>query len=135
MKRTALTLLAVMLAAYAYSFGMPAIYDAPDWGYSAYMIGVNALACRMIVKHPAARWQSIIGYSMLVQIGVDGGNVAAQLYYGTSDAFLVYWLTTILAFAQLAMIGGWLLDGRFAGLGGYSEADSTLAPARRRGVA
>jgi hypothetical protein len=136
MRRTVLTLFAVMLTAYAYSFGVPkAIQEAHAWGYSLFMIGVNAIACLAIVRHPATKWQSVIGWSLILQIGTDAGNVAAQLYYGASDVVYVYWATTGLAYAQLFLVGGWLLDELLARHSGYGADHPLPDPARRSGMA
>lgn len=130
MRRTVLTLFAVMIAAYAYSFALGGGLD-----YSVYMIGVNALACWAIVRHPAARWQSAIGWSLLLQIGLDGGSVASELYFGSSDMWLVYISTVLLAFGQLLMVGGWYLDELAARHLGNSDGHSAASTSRHRGVA
>lgn len=107
MLRTALTLLADMLAAYAYSFTL-----GGGWDYSLYMIGVNAIAAVIVLRHWAGKWQTAIGVCFIFQIGTDTGRVASEFYFGMSDDFVVYWMTTALAFVQLVFLGGWYASER-----------------------
>lgn len=129
MRRTALILLADMIAGYAYSFTL-----GGGWDYSLYMIMVNALACILITWNPAGRWQALIGWSFILQIGTDTGRVASDFYFGTSDMYFVYWWTTLLAYLQLLLLAGWMIDER----GGYLSRfvhHLSADEARRSGVA
>lgn len=107
MRRTVWTLFAVMIAGYAYHF---IFGDA--WDYSAFMIGVNAIACRIITKEPAGQWQGLVGWSLIIQMGLDTGRVGRELSSGASDMTFLYWGTTWLAFAQLLVVIGWGLHDR-----------------------
>lgn len=107
MRRTALILFADMAFGYLYSF-----LFGGGWDYSLYMIAVNAIACLFITWNPAGRWQALIGWSFILQIGTDTGRVASDIYFGTSDMYVVYWMTTALAYLQLVLLGGWWIDER-----------------------
>lgn len=107
MRRTAWILVADMAFGYLYSFAF-----GGGWDYSLYMILVNALACILITWNPAGRWQSVIGCLFILQIGTDTGRVASDFYFGASDMWAVYWMTTALAYVQLALLGGWWIDER-----------------------
>ncbi len=129
MRRTALVLAADMIAGYAYSFAV-----GTGWDYSLWMIAVNALACVIITRHPAGRWQAIIGWSFILQIGTDVGRIASDLNSGSTDLNFVYWSTSVLAFAQLFLLGGWAIDERL----GYPSRLGAHLPAgkaRHQGVA
>lgn len=106
MRRTVWTLIAVTAFGFLFQYVI-----ATDWRYSAYMILVNALACWLITMHPASRWQALIGWSFVIQIGSDVGRVAVEINGGTSDMFLLYWETTALAYLQLLFVIGWGTDG------------------------
>lgn len=129
MRRTALVLLADMAFGYLYSFSF-----GGGWDYSLYMILVNALACVLITWNPAGKWQALIGWSFIFQIGTDTGRVASELYFGSSDMWAVYWMTTALAYLQILLLGGWWIDER---TGYLSRVAHYLSPhkARRSGVA
>ncbi len=129
MRRTALVLFADMAFGYLYSANF-----GGGWDYSAFMVLVNALACLLITWHPAGRWQALIGWSFILQIGTDTGRVASDFYFGMSDMYFVYWATTSLAFLQLILLAGWVIDewaGYPSRFGHHLSADK----ARRSGLA
>lgn len=113
MRRTALTLLGVMLIAYAYQVFAPKLYpDAGGTDYSVFMILVNTLAASIVLRHWAGRWQAVIGCTFVLQIGTDTGRVASDIYFQATDMDAVYWMTVTLAYVQLAILGGWFWDER-----------------------
>lgn len=130
MSRTAWILVADMVLGYLYSFTL-----GGGWDYSAFMIFVNALACVFITWEPAGKWQSLIGWSFILQIGTDLGRVASEINTGHSDMMFVYWVTTGLAYVQLLLLMGWgLSNGRFVHYRRWGRAASTVDPSRRASV-
>lgn len=122
MRRTAWILVADMVFGYLYSFSF-----GGGWDYSLFMILVNALACVLITWEPAGRWQSLIGWSFILQIGTDTGRVASEINSGPTDIMFVYWVTTALAYVQLLLLMGWWVDER----AGYSSRIGANLPARK----
>lgn len=128
MRRTAWILVADMAFGYFYSFAI-----GGGWDYSLFMILVNSLACVLITWAPAGKWQSLIGWSFILQIGTDIGRIAAEINSGASDIMFVYWMTTALAYLQLLLLAGWGIDertGYFSRIGAHLSARK----ARRQGV-
>lgn len=109
MRRTLWTLFAVMVAGYGYHY-----LAAQDWTYSAFMIAVNAIACRIIVKEPAGQWQGLVGWAFIIQIGADTGRIVREINSGPSDMSFLYWVTTAIAFAQLFLVIGWGIHDHIA---------------------
>lgn len=122
MRRTAWILVADMALGYAYSFIL-----GGGWDYSLFMILVNSLACIFVLWEPAGRWQSLIGWSFILQIGTDVGRVASEVNSGPIDIMFVYWATTGLAYIQLLLLMAWWIDER----SGYSSRLGTDLPARQ----
>lgn len=130
MRRTIWSLFAVMVAGYALQFSV-----GNSWIYSALMIGVNAIACRIIVKQPAGQWQGLIGWSFILQIGADTGRVAREINAGASDMTFLYWVTTAIAFAQLLLVIGWGIHARNPDIARERDPDPFLpAQARHAGA-
>ncbi len=77
----------------------------PSEAYSIAMIAADALACAAITLHPAGKWQSIIGLSYILQIGVHIGRIANG---ENADITSFFWGLTALAILQLVLLGGWL---------------------------
>lgn len=109
MRRTIWTLFAVMVAGYAFHYTV-----GSDWTYSAFMILVNAIGCRIIVKEPAGQWQGLIGWAFILQIGADTGRIAREINGGASDMTFLYWVTTAIAYSQLLLVIGWGIHDRIA---------------------
>lgn len=107
MKRTVLTILAVMLAAWGFSNLWPTV------PYAWAMIAVDSLALIMICRHPASQWQSAIGMTYLLQVGVHFGRIIVG---DGSDIFAYYWGLSILAILQLLLLGGWWSVGHLGRL-------------------
>lgn len=105
MKRTALTLLAVL----AISFVLTPVLVWPSENWALAMMAVDGLAATVILFHPAGKAQSLIGLTYLLQIGVHAG----RLMNGDQADFWLYWLSlSILAFLQLLILGGWWINER-----------------------
>lgn len=102
MRRTIWTLFAVMALGTGYQLAF-----GDSWGYSAFMILVNAVGCRVIVKEPAGQWQGLIGWAFIIQIGADTGRIAREINVGAGDMTFLYWLTTVIAYSQLLLVIGW----------------------------
>jgi hypothetical protein len=129
MRRTIWTLFVVMLASYAYQ-----ILVGGAWHYSAFMIIVNAIACRVITKEPAGQWQGLIGWSFIIQIGADAGRVGRELSSGPGDMTFLYWVTTALAFAQLLTVIRWGVHDRVVRERGGRNNHSLADQARYAGA-
>lgn len=131
MRRTAWILVADMALGYLYSFTL-----GGGWDYSLFMIFVNALACVFITREPAGKWQSLIGWSFILQIGTDVGRVASEINSGPSNIWFVYWVTVALAYVQLLLLIGWgLSDGRVARYWRGGRPDPIVNSPRRQSVA
>lgn len=107
MRRTIWTLSAVTVVATVYQLLL-----GNHWHYSVFMIAVNAAACRIITRQPADEWQSLIGWSFVVQIGMDAGRAASELFSGPGDITFLGDVTTGIAYAQLALVIGWGVHAR-----------------------
>lgn len=106
MKRTIITVFAVMIAAWFLRGYWPGV------DYAVMMIGVDAIACIVITWHPAGRWQSVVGLSYVMQIIVH----LARIIRGDNVDFDLYWWgLSLLAFLQLFLIGGWWVHGKLVG--------------------
>ncbi len=98
MKRTVLTIFAVMLAAWLLKDGWPSV------GYAWEMIAVDALALVVICWRPAGKWQSIVGLTYIVQVTVHFGRIIAG---DAADINAYWWGLSLGAIAQLFLLGGW----------------------------
>ena len=98
MKRTVLTILAVMLAAWGLSDLWPSV------PYAWAMVAVDSIALVVICRHPASQWQSAIGMTYLLQVSVHFGRIIVG---DGSDIFGYYWGLSLLAILQLLLLGGW----------------------------
>jgi hypothetical protein len=125
MKRTIATVFAVFVAAWLLS-------DLwPSEAYAAAMIVVNALACVVITWHPAGKWQSVVGLSYILQIGVHVGRIANG---DGADLVSYWWGLALLAILQLALVGGWWLNDTFFLHRRWRNPYSRSSEARRSGV-
>lgn len=98
MRRTVLTILAVMLAAWSLSGLWPTV------GYAWAMIGVDSLAIIAICWHPAGKWQSAVGAIYVIQVGIHIGRI----FLGDNTDMFAYWLgLSVTAIVQLMLLGGW----------------------------
>jgi hypothetical protein len=125
MKRTIAAVFGSMVAGLAFS-GL-----WPGEGWSALMIAFDALACIVITWHPAGRWQSVIGLSYILQIGVHIGRIANG---DSADLVSYWWGLALLAVLQLLLIGGWWITDVFGFHLGRRNSRSAAAPPRHPGV-
>lgn len=102
MKRTVLTILAVMFAAW----GLAGLW--PSVPYAWAMIAVDSLACIVICTHQAGKWQSAIGLSYIVQVIV---HISRIILGDNCDMFGYYYGLSITAILQLLLLGGWWTTG------------------------
>ena len=110
MKRTAAAILAVLVA----SLILVQVLIWPSPNYAIGMMIVDAIAAWVILWHPAGRFQSLIGLTFLLQIGVHAG----RLLNGENADMFNYWLgLSLLAFLQLGLVGGWWVHERVRGVG------------------
>lgn len=76
--------------------------------HAVVMFCIDALACWNIVRQPAALWQSLVGSSFVIQLGMHIGRLAAN-----NPDMNFYWNgLSVMAFCQLFLVGGWWLDER-----------------------
>lgn len=126
MKRTVLTILAVMLAAW----GLAGLW--PSVPYAWAMIGVDSLATIAICWHPAGRGQSAVGFSYLIQIGIHIGRIIL----GDSTDMFAYWLgLSVSAIVQLMLLGGWVIHDWLVHRLGWSDYYPASSDSRKPGVA
>jgi len=125
MRRTICTVFAVMLAAWLLSGLWPTV------PYSLAMIAVDAAACVIITWHPAGKWQSVVGLSYILQIGVHLGRVANG---DNADMDALWWGLSILALLQMFLVGGWWINGLDLPRR-WRNSHPRAAKARRSGVA
>lgn len=102
MKRTVITLAVVCVLSYSFTL---LLWN--DWKLSAFMVCVDALACKAITWKPAGKWQAVIGASFLIQIGAHLGRIGAELSNPAFNPDFFWWTTTIMAYAQLGLVAGW----------------------------
>jgi hypothetical protein len=103
MRRTVATIFAVMIVSLLCS----GLWPTPL--YADAMILADAVACLIITWNPAGRWQSVIGLSFILQIGVHVGRLAAV----RPDMESYWWGLSGLAVLQLLLIGGWWINDVF----------------------
>lgn len=106
MKRTIFTIAGV----YALQLFVLAPLLWPHWSWSAAVAGLDALACVIVTWRPAGKWQSVIGLTYLLQIGVHAGRVVAEINTGASNMNHYFWGLSLLGLLQLFLLGGWLCD-------------------------
>jgi hypothetical protein len=128
MKRTILTLAAVLAVSFVLTEAL--VWPSEEW--ALVMMGIDAIAATVILFHPAGKAQSAIGLTFLLQIGVHAGRV---LNGSQADLNLYWWGLSILAFLQLAIIGGWWVHERLSRRGAVHRGGAAPDPAYRKGVA
>lgn len=102
MRRTIITVFASMMLGWLVADLWPSVYFAIIMGLA------DAAACVIITWHPAGRWQSIVGLSYILQIGVHIGRI----FNGDSaDINSYWWGLSALAVLQMFLVGGWWIDG------------------------
>ncbi len=126
MKRTVLTILAVMLAAWGFSGLWPTV------AYAWAMIGIDALATIAICLHPAGRWQSAVGLSYVIQVGIHFGRI---ILGDNCDMDAYYWGLSVSAIVQLMLLGGWGIYEYLAPRLGRRRGHSASAHSAHQGLA
>ena len=71
-------------------------------------IVIDALAATVILWRPAGRFQSILGVTYCIQIAMHCGYGLNMLLHNAVDPMLYYDILTGIAWAQLAVLGGWV---------------------------
>lgn len=70
-------------------------------------ICIDTGAAAAILWHPAGRWQAVLGVTYCVQIAMHLGYGVVLLLQQTPDPMAYYHWLTVIAFAQLVVLGGW----------------------------
>ena len=131
MKRTILTILAV--AAFSLTLAHVGLWPSP-W-YAIAMIGADVLALWVITRHPADKWQSVIGLTYVFQVTTWLAYLASMSFRGHANMDMVWWGLTIPALLQLFLVGGWFIGGRAARYWRRGADNSPVADPHRQGVA
>jgi hypothetical protein len=105
MRRTIWTLLAVCVIQFLFA---TYVAGTETEAHAIFMFGVDALAAFNILRHPAAKWQSLIGAAFVLQLGMHIGRLAAN----NPDMNFYFAGLSVTAFVQLFLVGGWWLDER-----------------------
>lgn len=98
--RCLLAVIAVWLAGYAYG---DLSGDMTHWGFN---ILTDALAAWAILRHPAGKMQAALGGTYAVQL-VMHSSYGAREWWSVPDPNAYYDMLTIVAYAQLFILGGW----------------------------
>jgi hypothetical protein len=132
MKRT----IGVMLGVYILQLAL-APWLWPTLWWSAAVAGLDLAAIRLVTWRPAGKFQSLIGWTFLLQAAAHSGRVIAELNHKIADMNSYWWLTTALAFIQLFLIGGWLIHDYLGHRSDDSNSvgHSKVHPAHTKGVA
>lgn len=105
-----------------------------DWTTSPYglaMMGVDFVAALVILWRPAGKFQSLLGITLVVQMGIHAG----KLLRGADTNFDYYYLAlSVLAILQLVLVGGWWLHERLTWSSGLPDRSENIVPAHRKGV-
>jgi len=93
---------AVWVAGFLYS---AATGDFTHWAVN---IAIDGIAARMILRHPAGKMQAALGGTYAVQVAMHIAYGARETWT-IADPIAYYDMLTIVAYAQLAILGGWAL--------------------------
>lgn len=105
MRRTVWTIAIVCVAQFIVAQW---VVNPQSVSHAVFMFCVDALACRVITWQPAGKWQSLIGFSYIIQLGMHIGRLAAN-----NPDMNFYWNgLTIMAFLQIILVGGWWASER-----------------------
>lgn len=77
-----------------------------DYTHWQFNILTDALAAWIILRHPAGKVQSALGGTFAVQIAMHSAYGARELW-SKADPIAYYEMLTIVAYAQLAIMGLW----------------------------
>lgn len=86
-----------------------------DYTHWAVNIAIDGIAARFILRHPAGKMQAALGGTYAVQVAMHVAYGARETWT-VADPVAYYDMLTIVAYAQLAILGGWALGiwGQFA---------------------
>lgn len=84
------------------------LWPGVEWSWV--MLGLDFVAGVIVLLRPAGKWQSVIGLSFLLQIGLHAGRALNGAF---ADLPLYWWGLTGLAFVQLFLVAGWWVHERF----------------------
>lgn len=79
-----------------------------DFTHWAANIVIDGIAARMILRHPAGKMQAALGGTYAVQVAMHVAYGAREMWT-IADPVAYYDMLTIVAYAQLAILGGWAL--------------------------
>jgi hypothetical protein len=97
----------------------------PSDNYAFAMMFVDAVAAYIVLKPPPSLWQAIIGATYLTQIGLH----AARIISDPGDMSSYYAGLSVMAFVQLAVVGGWWIDERLVRSPALHRPVAAAAPA------
>lgn len=98
--RSLLAVVAVWMAGYGYG---EVSGDFVHWQFN---ILTDFAAGWIIMRHPAMRLQAALGGTFFVQVAMHGAYGVRETW-GIPDPVAYYDMLTIVAYAQLAILGGW----------------------------
>lgn len=101
----------------------------PSDNYAFAMMAVDAVAAYIVLKPPPSLWGAIIGATYLTQIALHATRIIAD----PSDMSRYYSGLSLMAFLQLAVVGGWWLDERIARRRPFPHPGASPYPAHRKG--
>lgn len=127
MKRSVYALLAVG----AVSLILASLMDWTTPPYGLAMMAVDFAAAWVILWRPAGKIQSLLGMTLVVQMGVHAG----KLLRGADTNLDYYYLAlSVLAIVQLVLVGGWWLHERITWSDRLPDRGAAPVPAHRKGV-
>ena len=127
MIRTALTLVAVCVI----SLAVNAIAPFPGEPYCLTMLVVDALAAAVVLIRPAGKAQALVGATLACQMGLYAGRL---LNGENADINHLWWGLSVLAFAQLFLVGGWWVHERVNRRRHFHRWDPVTLAAHRKGL-
>lgn len=77
-----------------------------DYTHWQFNILTDVLAAFLILRHPAGKMQAALGGTYAVQVAMDVAY-GARATWGTPNPIAYYDMLTIVAFAQLLVLGAW----------------------------
>lgn len=139
MKRSVYALLAVGVVSMilandsvgVWPFLLPGFDLWPSSTYGLLMMGVDFVAAWIVLWRPAGKIQSLLGITLVFQMGVHAG----KLLRGADTNFeYYYWALSVLAIAQLLLVGGWWLHERITWSDRVPDRRPSPVPAHRKGL-
>lgn len=84
------------------------VFQTDSVPHAIAMFCIDLIAGWIIVRQPAAIWQALVGSSFVIQLGMHIGRLAAN----NPDMNFYFNGLSVMAFCQLALVGGWWIDER-----------------------